>query len=125
MSYTIDWLVPDHILKIVLPVRFDNAAIRPYDHELVAYLDQATQTLHLVVDVRSVDRTLVPSLRVLTHLKHVTHPRLGWVVTIGMARTPFFGFLTSFMASLTGFHICDVASVEDALAFLKTVDKRV
>lgn len=123
MSYTIEWLIPDHILKVVLPEQFDKAAIQPYDRELVAYLDQATQTLHLIADVRWVDRMSIPPLSILTHLEHITHPRLGWVVTIGLNRSLFFRLVTNVMRSLTGFRIHDVASIEDALAYLERVDE--
>lgn len=120
MSYTIEWLLTDHILAIVLPVVFDNPVAQAYDRELVERLDKASQPLHLIVDFRPVK--VHAGVQILSAWKHTRHPNRGRIVTIGIAGNPVTRFIARLGAQVTRSSLYDVRSFEEACAYLQETE---
>jgi hypothetical protein len=122
VSYTFEWLVQDRVLKVLLPFAFDDGEAQKFDTDVLVYLDQASQPIHLVLDVRQVKTH--PSMKTFFGWKHLKHPNLGYTMMIGMASNPVVRFMAGIVVKAVGVHLKDVESDDEALAHLAIIDSR-
>lgn len=120
MSYTIGWVVKDHIVEAVTEGDvtlddFENAC-----HDMVVILAEVeTPRLYLIVDIRlasSINFTLDELLRSATLQAMASHARLGYVAYIS-DRNPFFSQLTYLLLHAANLRGDIFTSREDALDY--------
>jgi hypothetical protein len=124
MSVTYEWIVPDQLLRIVLPPQFNDDAAKQYDQDVLHFLEEAAHPIHLVVDLRQMDGNTAPSTSTLLGFKHSKHPNLGHVALIGLATNPLYRFLASVMLRVLGLRMRSVSTEEEALIYLEAINKK-
>lgn len=112
----VGWLVEGQILLVELEENTQNL-LGLYDARVLQYLDASPVPLDIVV-VPPVGENKPPSLKQVTSLKFLRHPRLGTLVIIGVEQAPVPRFIMQVMASITGIRVRGVETVEGAVKSL-------
>lgn len=116
MTYTLEWITPDRILKATLPFKFDDVIAKHYDKTLVTYLDAAQSPIQLIVDVQQT--RVHPAINTLLDWRHIRHPKLEQVIVVGLSRSPIVRFITNIMTKVVGFRLTGADDMAHALALL-------
>ena len=122
MSDAFEWIVPNQIMRVVLPEIFDDAKAQEHEVIITSYLDKATHPFHIITDTRAVK--VNPSLKVSTGLKYLKHPNMGRILTIGVTGNPLTRFLLSIFTRAVGTPVKDFSSEDEALAYLAAIEKK-
>jgi hypothetical protein len=117
MPVEIEWLVEGRVCYVSIPEEVDGTDIVAYDKDLIQYLDHATGKIHLIADLRILHK--VPPVRQIAALRHPRHPRLGQILTIGLANNFMGRFFFTMGARVVGIQHIDFASLDEARAYLR------
>jgi hypothetical protein len=121
MTITVEWLIEGKVLLCTSDANLTIEDMATTDKVIYDYLQQATRPIHQVLDGR---QTQIFPLHVRTMVDAIPnwkHPNAGWFVIINEKRDAG-QFLTSLTAQVIGVRFRFVASVEEALVFLKKAD---
>jgi hypothetical protein len=122
VSYTFDWIVPDRILKVVLPFTFDDSAAERLDKDMTVCLDGAMQPIYIIIDWRQAK--IHPSIKTFFAWEHVKHAQRGYTITIGMSASPITRYMFGILMRVMESRIKDVSSLEEALAYIQAMDNQ-
>lgn len=114
----LSWLVEGHILLLDIKVdSMEQAAM--YDQLIVDKLDSTPNTVDLIIRMPTGPLRNPPSLKQLTSFQYQKHPRLGYVVMVGIKTNPVARFLVTTMASIRGLRIQAFETMDEAVTFIK------
>lgn len=119
-NVTLRWLVAERVLLVDMSQGAPEDVGVRYDDVIVAHLDSTPHIVDVVLHMPPRDPRKPPSLRTLTSYKYQQHPRLGYVLLVGMAVNPLIRFLISASSSLIGMKSRSYETMADAEVFLKT-----
>jgi hypothetical protein len=121
MAYTIGWLIPERVIEVVLPAICDNVALKALDADLNAMLPTASQPVVVLYDLRGVQQS--PSVQAAFNLTYYKQPTLARILTIGMTKNPILRFIGSVIGRGINVQIKDFATLEEAHAYLASIEK--
>lgn len=114
------WIVEGQILFIDVRVTMTDK-MPMYDQMIVDYLDMATtDTVDIIIRLPK-PKQAPPSLKRLTSYKYQQHPRLGYLVMIGLDVSPIIRFLISSAAKIRRMKMQTFTTLDEAVFFLKGV----
>lgn len=115
------WLVQGRLILVTAPPTLTLDALRENDELVHMMLDSSDAPLvHVLLDARVV--TTYPPLRDAREMKTLTHPRLGWSVTVGVFQDPILRFFMGAVRSIGRLRQRDFRTMPEALVFLKGID---
>lgn len=120
MSFGVTWLVEGHLVLLQSWNTFNIDELHEMDMRIGQMLDHATAPLvHGIHDHRRTQQ--LPSAKDLMKLKSGNHPRVGWLIFVGLDNK-----LLKFFVSATGqvfnLRLRFMDTIEEALTFLQDVD---
>jgi hypothetical protein len=116
---TVKWIVDGQILFIDVKVTATNK-MPDYDQMIVDYLDATSNIVDLIIRLPQ-PKQAPPSLKRLTSYKYQQHPRLGYVVMIGLTVSPVIRFFITSAAKIRGLKMLAFPTLEDAERYLRSV----
>ena len=117
---TARWIVDDKILFVDIRVTATNQ-MPVYDQMIVDYLDMSTsESVDLIIRLPKTNQT-PPSLKRLTSYKYQQHPRLGYIVMVGLDINPIIRFLISSAAQIRRMKMRTFATLDEAVFFLRAM----
>jgi hypothetical protein len=122
MPFEFAWLLPDRIIYTCETGILTEGEIVSFDQALCCYLDAASApTVHLVIDVEEV--SILPSVAsMVRRFTFPDHPKLGWSVAVTDDMNEIARKIVAVAQERTGQGLCEVDSIEEALATLRRVD---
>ncbi len=120
MPVGLAWLVEGHLIlaKGWHDLRADE--LPDFDNRVLAALDQvSTSLLHGIHDYSEVET--MPRIQDLTKLKSGRHPKIGWVVIVGL-NDRLLKFFVSTTLQIFGARIRFMDDMDSALKFLQQID---
>lgn len=120
MPYGVTWLVEGQLLLLNSWEKMTLAELGDMDTRIGAMLDASQSPLvHGIHDhSRS---TQIPSAKDLMKLKSGSHPRVGWLLFVGL-NNKLLKFFVSATGQVFGLRLRFVDSVDEALTFLQDID---
>lgn len=120
MPFGVTWLVEDKLLLLQAWGLFGLNEMNQMDAKIGAMLDRSSSPLvHGIHDHRQTSQ--IPSAKDLMKIKSGSHPRVGWLVFVGLDNK-----LLKFFVSTTGqvlkLRVRFMDTIEEALAFLQDMD---
>ena len=119
---SVSWIVEGQILFIDVNVTMTNK-MSDYDQMIVDYMDATPNIVDLIIRLPK-PKKAPPSLKRLTSYKYQQHPRLGYVVMIGLDLSPIIRFLISSAAKIRRMKMQTFATLDEAVLFLRSVRQR-
>jgi hypothetical protein len=119
-NFRLQWYVPQRVLYSVVqgPLNEDDSLYA--DEMLTQSLNQASDTVHLLIDVTRVRH---PSSALLNLQHHIfRHMNIGWIATVGAAQNPILNFGISAISPAIRIRHRDLPSVHEAISFLQEAD---
>jgi hypothetical protein len=114
------WIVEGQILFMDVHVTATNQ-MPLYDQIIVDHLDMATaETVDLIIRLPK-PKQAPPSLKRLTSYKYQQHPRLGYVVMIGLDLNPIIRFLITSASKIRRMKMQTFSTLEEAVYFLRAL----
>jgi len=113
------WIVDGQILFVDVKVEATDR-MTTYDQMMVDYLDAATETVDLIIRLPRPKNT-PPSLKRLTSYKYQQHPRLGYVVMIGLNINPVIRFFIASASKIARMKMRTFETLDEAIAFSRAV----
>lgn len=120
-----DWLVPNTVILTRYWGESSEEEMIGNSHDTIAMIDSCdTPFVHIIVDSTAV--TAVPPLPVTIRTAKASprHERAGWLLTIGGQNTVV-KFAMSVARQLLQVRTQNFDTLEDAIAFLKTMDETI
>jgi hypothetical protein len=114
------WIVEGQILFIDVRVTMTDK-MPAYDQMIVDYLDTSMSDAVDIIIRLPKPKQAPPSLKRLTSYKYQQHPRLGYVVMIGLDVNPIIRFLISSAAQIRRMKMKTFPTLEEAEFFLRGV----
>jgi hypothetical protein len=115
------WLVEGHLILVVAPPVLTTEALRENDALIRSMLDASDAPLiHVLLDTRAVKQ--YPPFREAKNMEALSHPRLGWSLTVGTFQNPALRFFISAVRSIRSLRQRDFTSISEALMFLRSID---
>jgi len=120
MSSQLSWYLENRVMQIVNHGEVTDQDLFDLDESAVHYMDQGSAPLvHLIIDHRKGINS--PSAKGLMQLKWPKHPKMGWIVMVGMAN-PLQKFVTAVASNFFKTRLRMVDTMDEALDFLNDVD---
>jgi hypothetical protein len=116
MNYEVSWLIPDHVLSVILPETCTSTNMQALDADVISVLDAASHTIHVLVDLRPMKN--YPSFDTSRKMKYFKHARMGELIVIGMTLSPALSFLGRLFGKSVGINFKDFPTPEDAQAYV-------
>lgn len=114
------WIVDERILFMDVNVEATHK-MPVYDQLIVDYLNASSaEAVDLIIRLPK-PKQAPPSLKRLTTYKYQKHPRLGYVVMIGLELNPMIRFLITSAAKVSGMKMRTFATLDEGIDFLRTV----
>lgn len=111
------WLVEGRIRLVTLKHNLSAATLLAYDWETITLMDRMSTPLHVIVDTRELQS--FPSLSDCLHVEHIRHPRMGYMLTIGVNRNRMMRFFLNSIGRATRVHFQDFETPEGAIFYLQ------
>jgi hypothetical protein len=115
----IQWIDDKRILFVDVNVSATDQ-MPAYDQMLVDHLDLATDTVDLIIRLPR-PKQAPPSLKRLTSYKYQQHPRLGYVVMIGLELNPIIRFLITSASKVRRLKMHTCSTLDEAVYFLRAI----
>jgi hypothetical protein len=120
MTDKIIHLVDHHLLFIVVWGKVSADDLMIYDQNITRILDEASVPLtHAIYDYSNAEAQ--PSLKELSTLKSGSHPKVGWLMFVGVPN-PFVKFLLSITVQLMRARLRFFDTFEEAKQFIQEMD---
>lgn len=119
MALEIEWLVGGRVCLVIAPHIIDAEALQNHDIAMLHWLDKTEERVYVIVDVSAMKQ--VTSLKQAFSLKHIRHPRMTHIFTVGLSLNPMARFVIPMAAYVSGVHYKDFATREDALKHITDV----
>ena len=119
MTYTFEWMVPNRVLKAVIPSLFDDARAKEYDKDVLSYLNKAEKPLYVIVDLRQV--RVHPAITTILGWQHLRHPMMKEVILVGLSTSPLVRFIANTVTKVIGLRLRGALDIEEALALATKV----
>jgi hypothetical protein len=116
---TVQWIDDKRILFVDVNVE-TTERMALYDQMMVDYLDMAPDIVDLIIRLPR-PKQAPPSLKRLTSYKYQSHPRLGYVIMIGLNLNPMIQFLIASAAKLRRMKMRTFNTFDEAVYFLRSV----
>jgi hypothetical protein len=120
MPFSSEWLVEGSLCYVTLSGQLTAEDMRQYDDQVCRYLETAPEKMHFIADLRHL--TSLPPLGSMVGLKHLSHPRLGRGLTVGLTSNPVGRFLVSMGAQIVGVKQKDFNTLEEARSYLHQME---
>jgi hypothetical protein len=120
MPYQIEWYVRAKVILNTNTGSITNSEGKQSDGEMIAMIESSTsEHVHVIVDIEQLEH--LPSMPTILNLQWPKHPKLGWIVLVGIKRASM-RTITMIAATLfrQKYHVAD--SLHDAMAFLRSLD---
>jgi hypothetical protein len=111
------WLVENHVQLVTIKGDLSAQMVYTDDRETIALMDTLTSPLHRIVDMRQIRS--FPNLNAVLSLQYLRHENMGWLLTIGAARSPILRFFLNAVSGATRVQCKDFQDVNEATAFLE------
>lgn len=111
------WLVEGHVRLVRLRHHLNTATLMAYDWETIALMDTLSTPLHVIVDVSELRS--FPDFNDCLHTQHLRHPRMGYMLTVGVHRSRMMRFFLNAIGRATRVRYQDFDTLDDALHFLE------
>lgn len=120
MSGGVTWLVEDKLLLFNSWGKVNVNELTEMDHRIGAMLENSTAPLvHGIHDHSRAEH--IPSAKDLMKVKSGNHPRVGWLIIVGLDNK-LMKFFVSATGQVFGLRLRFMDTVAEALAFLQDVD---
>ena len=120
MSSQLSWYLENRVMQIVNQGELRDQDLFDLDGSAIQYMEQCSVPLvHLIIDHRLGSNS--PSAKGLMQLKWPKHPKMGWIVMIGLAN-PLQRFVTAVASNFFKTRLRMVNTLDEALDFLNEVD---
>ena len=117
MNIDLEWIIENRVCLMVTPKAVTAMDLQKLDHDLSQWLDEASEQLHLIADLRRLNT--IPPIKSLIALNYVHHPRLGQMLTVGITNNPLARFIITSGTQIMRLNYKDFNTTEEALAYLK------
>lgn len=114
------WWVENYVRYTKLTGNASAEEVFDIDNRLVACLDASPHPIHFVIDVEHLKSTL--SMDQSLKVRHLRHPKTGWIVLIGSRQNAMVRFMISVTFKIFGARYKDCPTIQEAAAFLKEVE---
>ena len=112
-----EWLIEGQVRLVRLRHNLSVATLMSYDWDTIALLDTMAIPLHVIVDVSELRS--FPNLNDCLHTQHIRHPRMGYMLTVGVNRSRMMRFFLNAIGRATRVRYQDFDDLEAAIAFLE------
>jgi hypothetical protein len=120
MSIQLSWYLENRVMLLVNHDQNTDQDMLAIDQPMINYLNQSNAPLvHVIMD--NIGSTYTPSIKVLKTLQYPKHPRLGWLILIGLIN-PFQRFIAAVVTTFFKTRLRMVNTMDEALDFLNEVD---
>ena len=120
MPYELTWLVEGRVVLGKFSGQLKEEDIPAFDELMLTHLNAGTGALvHHLADLRELDS--MPGLAGLSKFTYVKHPHMGWQISFGLRR-PLVKMVANIMSQVFKVRTRDFDTLEEALAFLQSVD---
>lgn len=120
MPAQLSWYLENRVLLMTNQGEVTDQELFDLDPEIIAYLNDCTAPLvHTIIDHRKGINS--PSAKGLTHLQWPKHPKVGWMIMVGM-KNPFQRFIVAVATSFFKTRMRMFSTMEEGLVFLNHVD---
>ena len=115
----IQWIDDKRILFVDVNVEVTDQ-MPLYDKMIVEYMDMAPGAVDLIIRLPR-PKQAPPSLKRLTSYKYQSHPKLGYLIMIGLNLNPVIQFLIASAAKIRRMKIKTFNTLDEAVFFLRSV----
>ncbi|MBA3871478.1 MAG: hypothetical protein H0X30_20225 [Anaerolineae bacterium] len=120
MPAQLSWYLENRVLLMINYGEVADQDLFDLDQTIIDYLDNCTVPLvHTIIDHRKGMNS--PSVKGLTKLRWPKHPKVGWMIMIGM-KNPLQRFVVAVSTSFFKTRMRMFNSMDEALNFLNDVD---
>lgn len=126
MASSYSWYLENQIIYVQIEDSVTLDDLKKGNRFISQCLDAALhRPVHILYDMRQVERIKVNSFQVRSNLKYLQHPNLGWLVAFGLRglTSTIFDFMITMLSSIVGRRLHSTYTFDEALAFLHTMDK--
>ncbi|MCA9906520.1 MAG: hypothetical protein KC547_21850 [Anaerolineae bacterium] len=125
MAIQSDWLVPNTVILTRYSGAPTEEEILNNSDETIALIDSSDAPfVHVIVDSAEVTKSPPLSVTVKTAKASPRHQRAGWILTVG-GQNALVQFATSIARQLLQVRTQNFDTIDDAIAYLKTVDETI
>ncbi|MBZ0290094.1 MAG: hypothetical protein K8I30_20890 [Anaerolineae bacterium] len=120
------WYQENRVVLVQVQRELTLADMAAVDQKIVEYVRQGSRErplVHLIVDMRAMNKMPVNLAQVRNTLTHLKEPALGWSVMVGMS--PVMRFVASTVIQMAGARFRIVSTFEEAVAFLVSQDESI
>jgi hypothetical protein len=111
------WLVENRVRLVTVKNDLKTSAVRASDLETAAILDEMTERVHFVIDLRELRS--FPKLDSLLSVQCLRHQHMGWLLTVGATRSSLHRFFLNAVGQATRVRYQDFHDLEEAIVFLQ------
>lgn len=120
MPYSLDWFRQDRVLELQLTGSMNLEEAKQINTALIAYLDKAETTLHMIADATTLESFPKNILQIKNTQAYLQHPKLGWILFVSKPN-PLIRFFATTIAQVIATRLRMVATIDECAAILDKI----
>ncbi len=121
MPYEVSWYRPNRIIYERVYGELTLNEVQGTVVEIERMLEEGTSPIHLIVDMRELDKVKVPVKEIANVSRSLRSTKLGWVLLLSTGK-PLLDFLASVVSQVTRMQLAKRASLDQVDDFLLRQD---